>query len=171
MAQADHRGIPVVLGSPGGRYEIPGGAWIEVLHRPDAGDQNTMADERVMVCRLHWRGWKILFVSDAGWRTERLMIESGRDLSADVIVAGRHRNDSSLGDNFLHAVKPRAIIAGHADFPYAERIPRGWAADCERKGIRLFHQGQTGAVSLVLHDDGSLEIQGFMDGSSLRLSR
>lgn len=171
MAQADQREIPVVLGNPAVRYEVSGGAWIEVLHQPDATDQNTMADERVMICRLHWRGWKILFVSDAGWRTERLMLESGRDLSADVIVAGRHRNDSSLGDSFLHAVKPRAIIAGHADFPHAERIPRGWAADCERKGIQLFNQGQTGAVSLIPQADGSLEIQGFMDGSSLRLSR
>jgi beta-lactamase superfamily II metal-dependent hydrolase len=171
LAKAERRGVAVVLGNRQGSYRISDAAWIEVLHEPDAGSQNLMADERVMVCRLHWRGWRILFLSDAGWGIERAMLESGRDLSADVIVAGRHRNDSSMGDAFLDAVKPQAIIAGHADFPYAERIPARWAADCESRGIRLFHQGKTGAVSLVPGEDHSLELRGFLDGSSLRLSR
>lgn len=171
LSKAETRGIPVVLGSAQGSYKISDTAWIEILHEPEAASQNLQADERVMVCRLHWRGWRILFLSDAGWSIERTLLESGRDLSADVIVAGRHRNDSSMGDAFLEAVKPRAIVAGHADFPYAERIPARFVADCEKQGIPLFHQGKTGAVTLVPSEDGSLELRGFLDGSSLRLSR
>ncbi|QJE96506.1 ComEC/Rec2 family competence protein [Luteolibacter luteus] len=171
IGKAEQRGIPVVLGDPQGHYKVSEATWLEVIHEPDAASQNMMADERVMVCRLHWRGWRILFMGDAGWSIERAMLESGRDLSADVIVAGRHRNDSSMGDAFLEAVKPRAIIASHADFPYAERIPPGFVSDCESRGIRLFHQGQTGAVTGVPREDGSLELRGFLDGSSLRLSR
>lgn len=171
LVKAEQGGIPVVLGRAEGNYKISDTAWIEVLHEPAAASQNQMADERVMVCRLHWQGWRILFLSDAGWSIERAMLESGRDLSADVIVAGRHRNDSTMGDAFLDAVKPQAIIAGHADFPSAERIPARWAEDCGRRGIRLFHQGKTGAVTLVPVADQSLELRGFLDGSSLRLSR
>ena len=99
------------------------------------------------------------------------MLESGRDLGADVIVAGRHGSDSSMGASFLEAVKPRAIIAGHADFPAQERIPVRWAADCERRGIRLVHQGKTGAATLLPGENGSLEIRGFADGSSVSLTR
>ena len=99
------------------------------------------------------------------------MLEAGEDLKADVIVAGRHLHDASLGDDFLTAVQPKAIIASHADFPREERVPADWAAACERRGIRLFHQGHTGAVTLVVEDDGSLVIRGFLGGSELTLRR
>lgn len=171
VAEAERRRIPAVRGSIARPHRLSGGAWVEILHEPDAGDQNALADERVMVLRLHWRGWRILFLSDAGWGIERRMLESGRDLAADVIVAGRHAGDSTMGDAFLEAVKPRAIIAGHADFPASERIPAGWAADCGRRGIRLIHQGRTGAAIVLPREDGSLEIRGFADGSSVILRR
>ena len=165
------RGVPTALGREGSKYDVSPAAWIEVLHEPDAGNQNAAADNRVMITRLHWHGWRVLFTADAGLATEREMLEAGGDLQADVIVAGRHRNDASLGDDFLAAVGPKAIVAGHADFPEAERVPEDWLAACESRGIRVFHQGRTGAVSLVVEEDGSLVIRGFLDGEELRLRR
>lgn len=171
LAAAEAKRVPALLGDPAKTYPITGETWLEVLHQPTPGDMNTVADERVMVLRLHWQGWRILFLGDAGWATERALMESGRDLRADIIVAGRNRHDSSMGDGFLATVKPRAIIASHTDFPSEERIPQRWAEHCEEQGIRLFHQGETGAVTLGLEKDGSLEMQGFLDGSELRLPR
>lgn len=168
---AERRGIGAVLGVAGANYKISRTCRLEVLHAPDPLDWHRVADERVMVLRLHWRGWRVLFTGDAGWRTERALLESGRDLAADVIVAGRHRHDASLGDDFLAAVKPRAIVASHADFPPEERIPEAWRAACERADIRVFHQGRCGAVTLVAEPDGSLALRGFLDGSELRLRR
>ncbi|TAE78036.1 MAG: DUF4131 domain-containing protein [Verrucomicrobia bacterium] len=167
---AIQRGISVVHGTAGESYPISPSACLEVLHQPDPLDWHAVADERVMVLRLHWRGWRILFLSDAGLRTERALLESGRDLRADLIVAGRHRHDASLGDDFLAAVKPRAIIASHADFPPEENIPASWQAACEHAGIRIFHQGRCGAVTLVPESDGTLRIRGFLDASELRLT-
>jgi competence protein ComEC len=171
LKAAEAKGVPALLGAPGKTYPVSKNTWLEILHQPPPDDMNTVADERVMVLRLHWQGWRILFMGDAGWTTERALIDSGRDLSADIIVAGRNRHDSSLGDDFLAAVKPKAIIASHADFPSEERIRPRWAAHCEQLGIRLFHQGKTGAVTLGLEKDGALEMRGFLDGSELRLSR
>jgi competence protein ComEC len=168
---AENKHVPTLLGVPGKTYPVTPGTWLEVLHQPLPDDMNTVADERVMVLRLHWQGWRILFLGDAGWTTERLLMASGRDLSADIIVAGRHRRDSSLGDDFLAAVKPRAIIASHADFPSEERIPPRWAAHCQELGIHLFHQGQTGAVTIALESNNSLRLRGFLDRSELPLSR
>jgi competence protein ComEC len=168
---AGSRGVATTRGQAGRTYRISPDAWIEVLHEPDPLDFHAVADQRVMVVRLHWQGWRILFLSDAGWRTERAMLESGRDLGADVIVAGRHRNDSTMGDPFLAAVNPRAIVAGHADFPPEERVPAAWQAACENAGIRVFHQGRTGGVTLVPGEDGTLVVRGFLDGAELVLRK
>jgi beta-lactamase superfamily II metal-dependent hydrolase len=169
VAQA--RGIATPLGRRGVKFDISPDAWLEVLHEPDAWNWHTVADERVMVTRLHWHGWRVLFTADAGYATERAMLEAGGDLQADVIVAGRHRHDASLGDDFLAAVRPQAIIAGHADFPPEERVPDDWAAACEKRGTRVFPQGRTGAATLAVEKDGALVIRGFLDGSELRLRR
>lgn len=168
---AAERGIATTRGVRGQAYGISPSAWLEVLHEPDPQNWHAVADERVMVTRLHWHGWRILFTGDAGLATERRMRESGADLAADVIVAGRHRHDASLGDDFLAAVAPRAIVASHADHPPEERVPERWAAACEKRGIRMFHQGRSGAVTLVVEKDGALVIRGFLDGSELRLPR
>ncbi|MCW1883868.1 ComEC/Rec2 family competence protein [Luteolibacter flavescens] len=170
-ALSQDRGVVTTVGLPQVHYPVSSDAWFEVIHRPDAHNQNVLADERVMVTRLHWRGWRVLFTSDAGLATERAMLRAGGDLQADVIVAGRHSQDDSLGDDFLAAVQPRAIVAGHADFPEAQRVPEDWMAACESRGIRVFHQGHTGAVTLVAEEDGSLVIRGFLDGAELRLRR
>ena len=171
MAVSQKRSIKTPRGLRGMRFDISPDAWFEVLHEPDARDQNALADGRVMVTRLHWQGWRVLFTSDAGLGIERKMLEGGDDLKADVIVAGRHLHDASLGDDFLAVVQPKAIIASHADFPRAERVPDDWAAACEKRGTRVFHQGRTGAVTLVAQGDGSLVIRGFLDGSELTLRR
>ena len=163
------RGVAMPTGRLGERYDISPDAWLEVLHVPDPLDWSLLADERVMVTRLHWRGWRILFMSDAGMTTERAMMASGRDLVADLIVAGRHGHDASLGDDFLAAVRPRAIVAGHADYPPEERVPEAWIEACERSGIRVFHQGRCGAVTAVPGKDGALELSGFLDGSDVNL--
>ena len=170
LKEGETRHVPLVVGALGARYPVAQDSWLEVLDQPPPDDTGISADERVMVMRLHWRGWRILFTSDAGWTTERRLIDSRQDLGADLIVAGRNTKDSSLGDDFLAAVKPKAIIASHDDFPPDERIPPRWAEHCENKlGIHLFHQGKTGAVTAVLEKDGALVLRGFVDGSEMRL--
>ncbi|MGB0993728.1 MAG: ComEC/Rec2 family competence protein, partial [Akkermansiaceae bacterium] len=77
----------------GERFRIEDGVWIEVLHAPVELDGRGPADDSGLVLRLHWHGWRILFTGDAGYRTEQRMVDSGRDIAADVIVMGRNRAD------------------------------------------------------------------------------
>lgn len=144
-------------------------AELEILHVPEQSQFTRVADDRVMVCRLHWRGWRILFTSDAGTSIESALLASGRDLAADVIVAGRHRRDLSLGDVFIDRVGPRAIIAANDAYPPEERLDPQQAAYWKTLGIRVFDQAQTGGVTLRPNPDGNLMIEGFADGSSLHL--
>jgi beta-lactamase superfamily II metal-dependent hydrolase len=170
MSAGEVRGVRLLRGRAGQDYVLDGETKFEVLFEPDFWNWSTVADERVMPVRLNWRGWRVLFMADAGWATERAMMESGVDLSADVIVAGRHLHDASLGASFLKATGARVVVAGHSDFPSVERVPESWRRSCENKGIRVMHQGECGAVSFV-QEEGALLLRGFVDGSEVRLER
>lgn len=145
-------------------------ATLEVLFSPDQARFTRLADDRVAVYRLHWRGWRILFMSDAGTLTEKALMDSVRDLSADVIVAGRHGRDRSLGDEFVRRVGPSAIIASNEPFPPEERLDPAQAAYWRSLGIAVFDQAATGGVTLRPTKEG-LEIQGFADRSKALLAK
>lgn len=148
---------------------MPDGAWLEILHAPDSGGVNRQADERVAVFRLHWRGWKILLMSDAGITTETRMLSSGKDLGADVVIAGKNAFGPSPGGEFLDAVDPEVIIASHADFPPEERLAPGLADYWRSRGIGVIDQGASGGVTIRIEESGSLLLEGFVDGSEIRL--
>jgi ComEC/Rec2-related protein len=156
----DLRKIPAC---PGERLPMPDGAELEVLSAPDSMAWDAMADDRVAIYRLHWRDWRILFVSDAGWKTERRLLDSGVDLRADVLIAGRHRRDLSLDDAFVTAVSPRAIIASNAPFPPEEWLDPAKAARWRELGIAVFDQRETGGVTLM-PEEGKLRLEGFLNG-------
>lgn len=170
LSVGEERGVRLIRGRRGVSYALEEDTAFEVLWEPDAWNWNDVADQRVMPIRLNWQGWRILFMADAGWAIERAMIEGGVDLSADVIVAGRHLHDASLGQPFLEATGARVVIANHTDFPSEQRIPEWWRESCEKRGIQVFHQGESGAVSMVLEDE-ALVLRGFIDGKEVRLEK
>jgi ComEC/Rec2-related protein len=169
---ADFRaeGVRVFRPGKGNRLEFGGGARGEVLLSASDGHFGSLADDHAMVVRLHWKGWKILFTGDAGRLGEEALLESGTDLAADLIVAGLHENDLSLTDAFLSAVKPQAIIvassAGSEMDGHRESQKKSW----EKKGMRVIDQTETGGLTVTFTGEGSLVIQGFADGSEIRIN-
>ena len=166
---APKAGIHTVVATATATLPMPDGASLEILCAPDPANTTRRADDRVAIYRLHWRGWKILFTSDAGMGTEMKLLATARDLSADVIIAGRHQSDLSLCDAFLAKVQPAAIIASNSEFPAEERLPAEQAAFWRASGIRVFDQAQSGAVTLSIDPAGDLLLDGFVDHSNLRL--
>ncbi len=150
---------------------LPDDATLEIIHHADPLAVNARADERVAVFRLHWRGWRILFASDAGMGTELVMLDRGRDVSADVIIAGRHRDDLTLCDPFLDAVNPRAIIASNPPFPAAERLSQATVEYWTSRGIGVIDQGRHGGVTMTINRNGALVIDGFLTDKPLVLDR
>jgi len=168
--EAPRAGVNTIQAEDVRSLPVPDGAILEVLHVPDPLSQNTIADGRVMVCRLHWRGWKILFTSDAGMATELEMLEANQDISADVIIAGRNRMDEALCDAFLDAVNPRAIIASNSDFPSSENLDPRAVAYWRTRGIRVLDQGKSGGVTVRIDESGNLRLEGFVDHSVIILA-
>lgn len=163
-------GVRTVSAAEGAMLPFPGGANLEVIHAPDPMAVNAIADERVAVYRLHWRGWRLLFVSDAGYSTEERILRAGRDVSADVVIAGRHRRSLTLGDDFLDAVNPQVIVASNSAFPVEERLPGRQADYWRKRGISVVDQRETGGVTMRVTSEGVLEVSGFVDGSVLRIN-
>lgn len=170
LAEAPLAGVLTLQASAVRQLPLPDDARLEILLSPDPTSQYIPADNRVTIFKIHWRGWKILFTGDAGIATEQKLLRSDRDLSADVIVAGRHRSDDSLCDSFLNAVRPQAIIASHSDFPREEKLDPEIVQYWMSRGIRVFNQGDTGGVSLQVDPAGKLRIVGFVDQSTATLT-
>lgn len=160
----------LLLGESGRLYPLARGAHLEVLHPPQRWADSVIADDRAMPVRLNWRGWKLLIMSDAGSQTERALLQGGADLSADVVIAGRHQFDDSLTQAFLQATGARAVIVTHTDFPAGQRVPQRWRKVTEAAGLAVFHQGESGAVVLTI-DDNHLGLRGFFDGRELQLRK
>ncbi|MFT3992126.1 MAG: ComEC/Rec2 family competence protein [Luteolibacter sp.] len=154
----------------GGKLRFGENVWLEILHAPP-GDVRVQADQRVAIFRLHWKGWKILFTSDAGTDTEAAILQTGNDCSADVIVCGRPRHDSNLSDAFLTAVYPRAIIASNAVFPANETLLAEQVRYWKNQGIQVLDQQKTGGVTLTLGRDHELILRGFVDGSEVKVKK
>jgi competence protein ComEC len=171
LSEAPRDGVRTMTAVAGCSLPLPDRATLEILHVPDPAAANALADERVMVSRLNWRGWKFLLTSDAGVATELEMLASGRNLAADVIIAGHNDSDESLSDAFLDAVQPHLIIASHADFPASETLDPRTVAAWEARGIQVIHQGESGGVTVHVDEAGKLHLRGFADGSEVILDR
>jgi ComEC/Rec2-related protein len=162
MENAPKAGIRIGQVAVPGWHAFPDGASLEILHAPDPLAVNALADDRVAVFRLHWRGWKLLLTSDAGMGTERKLLDAGLDLSADLIIAGRHRTDLTLCDAFLNAVNPQAILASNAPFPVEEKLDPGTVDYWKSRSIQVVDQAESGGVTVRVDDAGNLRIEGFL---------
>ncbi len=171
IEEAPKQGIRLHDPEPGVAIPVADGASIEILYQPDPLAIHSLADERVMVIRLHWNGWKLLFTSDAGLETENRMLAAGTDLSADVIIAGNHRSDLTLGDAFLDAVNPMAIIASRPGFGTSGPRQASTISYWKSRGIRVIDQAESGGVTVTMDPSGTLIIDGFLDEGCLRLGK
>ena len=126
------------------------------------------ADDQAYVIRLLVNSAaSVLFLSDSGEETERLLLVSGKDLRSDILVKGQHRSGRSGSEELLDAVQPKLIIATSRDFPEQERISDEWAAKVQARGIKLFRQDETGAITLRFSVRG-WEAQSYVTGETFR---
>ncbi len=169
VGEAPTAGIKALQASELHDLPMPDGARLEILHAPDSLSKNAIADDRVAIYRLHWRGWKLLFTSDSGINTETKMLDAAQDISADVIIAGRHRSDISLSDPFLDAVNPQMMIASHSELPSTERLNPESVKYWRSRGIQVIHQGESGGVTVKVNGVGDLLLEGFVDKSVITL--
>ncbi len=145
-------------------FPVEPGVHLEILHAPAEIAGHGLADDTGLVIRLHWHGWRILFTGDAGLITESRLLDSGKDISADLIVMGRNSADFTGSQEFYEAVSPQAIISSNCRFPEREHIPARWKKLARKLKIITFDQLQSGAVTLTL-EKGNLTLTPTLDTS------
>jgi len=169
LAEAPSHGVAVHHADELASVDFPDGAVLEILHAPDGSQPNARANERVAVFRMNWRGWRFLFLGDAGLETEYAMLDAGVDISADVLIAGKNRSDVSISDRLLEAVSPRVMVLSNDDFPAEEQRSSERLDYWRSIGVEVFDQAESGGVTLRV-DESMLEVDGFVSGQSLQLT-
>ena len=152
-------GAEVIIPEPGAEYTL-GDAKFTVLapkkpeNSTDEGTAlNSSEENNQSICVLLANGDnKVLFTGDAEQEEERYLIESGRDIRADVYLVGHHGSSSSSSELLLDAVRPKyAVIScgtgndyGH---PTQEVLDRLWDKD-----VSVFRTDEQG--NIIMTSDG-----------------
>ena len=116
------------------------------------------------------RGWRILLMGDAGFHTEKWLLEKGTDLRCDVLIKNWHGTDASGLPEFLIAASPTALIASNGTSLAGESIPSGFAESAASLGIQVLDQAETGAVTILFQKD-TLELRPFLGNKTVTYSR
>ena len=145
---------------------------LRLLYPPEGKRHDYASDDQCIVLRLTCDSWRVLFMADSGFATEKWLLENAGpgELDCDILVKGRHRSDYSGLPEFLNAATPQVVIATNFSFPVEEQIPSSWEEMLFSRGIRLLDQSKTGAVSLRLSSD-RLSVSCYLTGESFEMER
>jgi beta-lactamase superfamily II metal-dependent hydrolase len=130
----------------------PAGAF--VLH-PTLETWPRRSDDRSLVLRLDVGAFRVLWCNDAGFVSEKTMLETlpPDALRCDVLIRNQHAGDFSLLPEFLDAARPRVVVSSNDTFPPEQKLFQRVREDCARRGIQLLDQRETGAVTLRIWPD------------------
>jgi competence protein ComEC len=129
-------------------------AVVTVLH-PMKSDLHDRSDDRGLVLMLQLGQTRVLWTGDAGFITEKRLLERGADLRCDVLVSSQHPVDPGGLPELLLAARPRAIISTSDSRFSEETIPPHVREHCEREHVRLFDLEISGSVRIGITPEGA----------------
>jgi competence protein ComEC len=131
-------------------------------------DDAEKADDRGLVLMLHVGKMRVLWLADAGFITEKKLLDRSTDLTCDVVVRGQHSADfSGLTEILVHA-KPKVLITSNdSRFP-KETLPMRLRDYCTLHQIYLFDLEITGSVNVGFSAAGA-ELKAFRNGQTVSI--
>lgn len=164
-AALDEQNFPITKAQAGDLFEINKFATLKILYPP--GDLlASTSDDKLLVLLMESCGTRVLMLSDSGPAAfEWLLQNKPGEISADIVILGRHRSGGLPEASFLRAVKPSLLIATASEFPSNETIDEDWASMVTGLGIKLLRQDQTGGVSIHIGKEGFVA-KGFLDAET-----
>lgn len=151
----------------GMRLDLGDGITADVLNPPASGTpygenpDNSTVNNYSVVLRLTYGRTHFLLMGDAEAAAEQTLLDSGVDLTADVLKAGHHGAANASGTAFLARVHPRyaAISCGrhnHFGHPAPATLARLAA-----NAIQTFRTDQNGAITF-LSDGQTVQAEPFL---------
>ncbi len=151
----DNNRIPLTSVHQGDRFLLEG-VEVEVLWppAPDPAEPASSGNNDSVVLRLTYGSTSVLLTGDIEGEVEQVLVDSGTDLSADILKVPHHGSKTSSTGPFVAAVKPEcAIISVGARSPFGH--PHRTVVDRYLSaGTRLFQTGTDGTVSVRIGPRG-----------------
>ncbi len=163
MAMLDARGIPHEAVRAGDQLRLGNGHTIEVLapsewlRRALPDDQN----ENSLVLRAEHAGRRVLLTGDAQEAATTVLLRSGTNVRADVLVVPHHGCRMDNTPAFAEAVRPAVAICSNQ----RDRLPPETIAHYQAAGARVLTTCRHGAVTVRLNETG-LHVHPFRETAS-----
>ncbi len=131
-------------------------------------------NNKSIVFKLVYGDFSMLFMADAESEVEKELLESGANLSSDILKIGHHGSKTSTTDEFLDMVNPKyaVVSCGNGNdynHPYGAVTKR-----FEDKNIPLYRTDELGDIVITVKDDGEIvfdkENGDYLSGRQLRES-
>lgn len=135
----------------GGETIDLGGATALVWLPPEPDTENENNNSLVLL--VTYGDTRFLLMGDAELEEEKLLLDSGLDLHADILKLGHHGEDDASSPAFLDAVQPKiGLVAGNQE-ENPESMDPIVAALLAQRDIRCFYSESTG-LGLDFSSDG-----------------
>lgn len=150
MATVKKHDIPLETPPVGSTYTLGDAEFIVLApSEPKDSDPNNAS---IVIKLMHGRN-SFLLCGDAEEKSERAMLQTGYDLSCDVIKCGHHGSSSSLSDDFLKAADPVwAVISYGKDnqygHPHQETLSK-----LEDDDVQIYRTDQLGTILAISDGD------------------
>lgn len=148
--------LPPRVAHPGDRIPLGRDVWIEILWpKIDAG---LKANDTSLVLKLHAGDRTMLFTGDIQFDGMKALLETGRDLKSDVLVAMHHGSGEEITGEFIDRVSPEWIVSSN------DRTLTGKQKRFDEllQGRPLLRTHEYGAITVLFDADGSTQVDGFL---------
>ncbi len=119
----------------------------QVLH-PAAVVESARGDDRALVLKLHLGPWRVLWMSDAGWSTEKKLLNGTTSLRCDILIRSQHETDRDVSGEFLLKASPRVILCGSDARDSGTALPRTLVDFARKHQTPLFDTWKDGSIEL-----------------------
>lgn len=114
-AKAEEKGGGITVPAVGDTYKL-GSADILIMA---VNSNKSDANDTSIVLKITYGETSFIFTGDAEYDTEQAVIDSGYDMSADVLKIGHHGSETSTSYHFLRETMPQyAVISVGKNNPY-----------------------------------------------------
>lgn len=143
MRTAQEAGVPIIVPNDGDTFQL-GGARVSITV---PGVENPTDNDLSLVVRITYGEHAFLLCADIDEDIESMLLETGREVGANVLKVAHHGSETATSPAFLKAVSPTyAVISGNDQYGAAENEVTG---RIQNAGITLLHTYFHGSVSIT----------------------
>lgn len=113
-------------------------------------------------------GFRVLWLSDAGFIAEKKLLERKVPLECDILVRHQHNADFSGLTELLLAAKPQLILSSNDVYRLEEVLPQRLRDFCAEHQIPLFDLEVDGSVGMQFQANEA-QVKSHLSGRSLTL--